>query len=116
MLETQCIKIPVISGKEAQVREWIAALATRHDEVIEAIVSEKIHDEAVFCAKEPAGTFLYLYSRSPDLASAGAAFQASELKVDQEFKQILGECLDFTSALSLELLFCADGESKRVYP
>ncbi|ETX03695.1 DUF6176 family protein [Candidatus Entotheonella palauensis] len=116
MLQTQCLKVPIIPGKEAEVKNWLAALSTRHQEVLEAITSEDIADEAMFYAKEPSGEFLYLYSRAPDLAVAGAAFQKSQLPIDQEFKRISAECLDYRSAIRLELLLSADSRNKYVYP
>ncbi len=108
MLQCQCLKIPVREGSAPKLRTWIAGLAGREREVLEALESEGIHDEAVFLSSEPSGDSLYLYSRAADLAAAGAAFQRSTLDVDVEFKQLLQECLDLENATPLRLLFAAD--------
>lgn len=114
MLQCQCIKIPVITGKGDELKSWISGLADRSQEVLEALNAEGIHDEAVFYSNEPDGEYLYLYSRAASLASAGAAFQASNLPLDLEFKQVLSTCLDFSRAAPLGLLFAADMKSGHV--
>lgn len=115
MLQTQCLKIPILQGKAAQLRTWIHTLSKRPNEVVEALESEDIADKAVFYGKEPSGEYLYLYFRSADLATATATFQASDLPIDMELKALLAECLDFTSAISLELLFSADQEKQDIF-
>jgi hypothetical protein len=94
----------------------MTSLSSRRQEVIEALAAEQIEDEAIFLGKEPAGEFLYFYSRAPDLESAAAAFKSSELAINQELKEILVECLDFTSAVRLELLLAADRRHRQVFP
>ncbi|TQV76069.1 hypothetical protein FKG94_15785 [Exilibacterium tricleocarpae] len=108
MLKTQCLKVPIVTGREARVRHWLASLNSRKHAVLEAIRSEQIADEAIFYADEAGGSFLYLYARAFDFAVAAEAFQSSALPIDREFKIIYGECLDFEAALPLELLFAAD--------
>jgi len=107
-LQCQCLKIPVLEGQAPRVRSWVAGLSTRADEVLGALESEGIHDEAVFLAQEGGVEYLYLYSRAEDLEAAGRAFEQSTLAVDLEFKQLLSELLDFSQAVTLPLVFCAD--------
>jgi hypothetical protein len=115
MLQIQCVKVPVIPGCEARVRDWIASLSGRHQEVLEALAAEQIDDEAIFLGKEPAGEFLYFYSRAPDPESAAKAFKSSELAIDQELKAILRECLELSAAVRLELLLAADRHHRQVF-
>ncbi|GGX62633.1 DUF6176 family protein [Saccharospirillum salsuginis] len=114
MLQCQCLKIPVKPEKTETLLAWIGNLKDRKDEVLEALSSEGINDEAVFVSQEGDRHFLYLYSRSEDLEAAAMAFQQSNLAVDVEFKSILAECLDFPSALALNPVFYADGRERSV--
>lgn len=114
-LQCQCLKIPVQKGKVKVIESWVAGLSDRKNEVIEALQAEGIRDEAVFLMNEGKMSYLYLYSRSRDLISAGRAFEASTLPVDIEFKQIMAECLDLSNAVPLNLVFCADGSEKTVF-
>jgi hypothetical protein len=114
-LQCQCLRIPVQKGKIKQIESWIAGLSDRENEVIEALRSEGIRDEAVFLMNEGEMSYLYLYSRSKDLMSAGRAFEESSLPVDIEFKQIMAECLDLSNAVPLKLVFSADGSEKTVF-
>jgi hypothetical protein len=115
MLQVQCLKIPVVPGKGAALRAWMADLTARRAEVLEALASEEVTDEAVFLATEGAQEYLYLYSRAADLAAAGRAFQESTLALDQEFKQLMSECLDLAAAQPLTLGFAADADRETVY-
>jgi len=110
MLQVQCVKVPVREGRMAEVRAWIEGLSGRRSEVLDALASEGIADETVFLGVEGDRTFLYLYSRATSFAAAAAAFEASELAVDVEFKRLMAECLDMESAEPLILLFAADRE------
>ncbi len=108
MLQIQCVKIPVLDGRVGEVRAWVEGLSARRAEVLEALAVEGIEDEAVFLGVEGAGYVLYLHSRAPSLAAAGAAFETSGLSVDVEFKRVMTECLDMSAAEPLVLLFAAD--------
>jgi len=108
MLQVQCVRIPVLEGRMAKLREWIDGLSGRRPEVLEALESEGVADEAVFLGSEGDRDYLYLYSRSASVAAAGAAFDASRLSVDVEFKRLMAECLELQAAEPLILLFAAD--------
>ncbi len=108
MLQTQCLKVPVKPGKEAELKAWVTGLNQRQTEVQAAIIAEGINDEAVFFSEEGGQTFMYMYSRSADLLAANAAFESSEMAVDVEFKHIMLDCLDLVNAQPLKLLFAVD--------
>ena len=110
MDQVQCIKVPILSGNGQRLRDWIADLPRRNTEIQQALDSEGIVYEAVFFSHETTGDFLFIVTHAPDLAAANAAFQASQLPIDLEFKQLLRECLDLGSATALELLFAAAAE------
>jgi len=110
MLQVQCVKIPVLDGRVAEVRAWVEGLSARRSEVLEALAAEGVEDEAVFLGVEGDRHVLYLYSRAPSLAAAGAAFETSGLAVDVEFKRLMAECLDLQAAQPLVLVFAADRE------
>lgn len=110
MNQVQCVKIPIVPAGADRLRDWIAGLSERQEEIQQALASEGIISEAVFSSHEPSGEFLYIVTRAENLAAANAAFQASQLPVDVELKQLLGECLDLGSATALELLFAATAQ------
>ena len=97
-----------------RLREWISGLAQRRDEVLEALDSEKILDEAVFMSEENGTHALYIYSRAEDLSASAEAFAASQLQVDVEFRDLMQECLDFSGARPVQCLFAADAATRLV--
>ena len=48
MLQIQCVKIPVLDGRVAEVRAWVEGLSARRSEVLAALAAEGVEDEAVF--------------------------------------------------------------------
>ncbi|MFN0180882.1 MAG: DUF6176 family protein [Gemmatimonadales bacterium] len=104
-MQRQCLIIPIRPGSEPRLSAWIRQLDGRREEVRRAMDGEGMASESVFLLPEGEGHSLIVYTASPDLAAAAAAFGRSTETVDVEFKTLMGECLDVSRARLIEVLF-----------
>jgi hypothetical protein len=104
-MQRQCLRIPIRDGHLDGVTSWIRSLAARHDEVAAAVTSEGITTECVMLDVQGPRPCVLLYTAGPDLQHASAAFAASTLAVDVEFKSLMARSLDLAGASVVEVLF-----------
>jgi len=94
-------------GQTERLAQWIVSLPDRLPEVRAAMAQEGILYEAIMLeyGTESDPDYLILYLQAENLQQANVAFQASQVAVDLEFKQLMLETLDFTAAIPLSVLF-----------
>lgn len=83
----------LLPGKEARMREWLSELGRRRDEVVETLVQEGARHEQAFIIDGREGPLLVYAMESADPVAASQAYRASTLKIDQEHRAVLLECL-----------------------
>ena len=81
------------SGKEAQVRAWLAELSARADEVRATFVDETVRHEQAFVLQTIDGPVLVYAMEAADFDRGKEAFAQSKHAIDEEHKQIMHECL-----------------------
>ena len=83
----------VLPGKEARLRDWLAELQARSDEVKETWDQESVQSEQAYMIPSDSGPVLVFISEAADLDQARAAYAASQLPIDLEHREVLAECL-----------------------
>ncbi|PWU17441.1 MAG: hypothetical protein C5B49_08845 [Bdellovibrio sp.] len=83
---------------------WARGLSNRSTEVKAALLAEGLTSEFMFFERAPDGDYVLLYTSATSLADANSAFERSNLKIDQEAKQIMAETWDFASIKQVERL------------
>lgn len=87
------------AGKEARVRQWLAELTTRADEVRETFRDETVRAEQAFIIPGEGGPLLLYVIEAEDLEQGSRAFANSTHRIDIEHKAVMRECLDEPLAL-----------------
>jgi hypothetical protein len=105
MAETQCIKYPIKPGQRETLVNWIARLADRSNDVLEALSEAGLMAEAVFLERSASGDHLLIYTRAQDLKAGMETLASSKLPLVQEFNRLMAESLDIENAVSLELIY-----------
>lgn len=101
MSQVQLIRVAIKPGKTDRLVSFLRGLQNRGDEVRASLEAEGIISESLFVDQRPEGDLLYFYTRATDLAKASAAFQASQLPLDVETKQLISETWGRVEALEL---------------
>lgn len=86
-------------GKEVRVRQWLAELASRADEVRETFRDETVRAEQAFIVPGEGGPLLLYVIEAEDMERGAKAFAESTHKIDAEHKAVMRECLDEPLAL-----------------
>ena len=87
------------AGKEVRVREWLAELTSRADEVRETFRDETVRAEQAYIVPGEGGPLLLYVIEAEDLEQGSRAFANSTHKIDAEHKAVMRECLDEPLAL-----------------
>jgi hypothetical protein len=78
------------------MRDWLAELNARHDEVRESFGAAGVRAEQAFLVPGPAGTLLIYVSEAESHGEAERAFDASALAIDVEHRRVMEECVEAT--------------------
>lgn len=76
-----------------RLRQWMAELMRRRDEVIETFVNEGVRHEVAYLLATADGPVLLHVIEVDDPERASAAFRASSHPIDAEHKQVMSEAL-----------------------
>ncbi len=80
-------------GKEPRLREWLAELSARDDEVRATFVDETVRHEQAFVLEMNDGPVLVYLIEAADADLGREAFARSNHSIDKEHKQVMRECL-----------------------
>jgi hypothetical protein len=80
-------------GKEARLREWLAELNRRADEVRATFVDETVRAEQALIIEGPEGALLVSAEEAEDFEHGARAFAASRHAIDLEHRTVMRECL-----------------------
>jgi uncharacterized protein DUF6176 len=80
-------------GKEARLREWLAQLNDRADEVRATFRDETVRAEQAFIAVGPQGPMLVYAVEAADFERGAAAFADSQHPIDAEHRAVMQECV-----------------------
>ena len=80
-------------GKEARLRAWLAELSARAGEVRATFVDETVRHEQAFILQTVDGPVLVYAMEAADFDRGREAFARSKHAIDEEHKQVMGECL-----------------------
>ena len=83
----------VKAGKEARLREWLAELQVRADEVRETFLDETVRGEQAFLLQTTEGLVLVYAMEAGNYALGREAFARSKHAIDEQHKQVMKECL-----------------------
>jgi len=87
------------AGKEVRVRQWLAELTSRADEVRETFRDETVRAEQAYIVPGEGGPLLLYVIEAEDLEQGSRAFASSTHRIDAEHKAVMRECLDEPLAL-----------------
>ncbi|MBL8985011.1 MAG: hypothetical protein JNJ80_01985 [Gemmatimonadetes bacterium] len=100
--QVQCLRIKLRPGTTDRMVSFLRGLRDRPAEVQASLALEGMTRESLFLERTEQGDYLVFYSRAVDLARAAAAFQTSQLPLDQETMRLIAETWE--SAVPLELI------------
>ncbi len=80
-------------GKEQDLREWLAELNRRQEEVRETFAQESVRHEQAYLIPSSDGAILVYAVEAEDLKRARHAFGESTLPIDAEHKRAMGVAL-----------------------
>jgi hypothetical protein len=110
-LELKMLKIvlrKVKAGQEGRLRDWLAELMRRKDEVRETFKQETVRHEQGYLLNTADGTVLIYVIEAEDLEQASRVYKNSTLPIDFEHRQIMEQALG--DAIHVELLYECDLE------
>jgi hypothetical protein len=93
----------VLPGQVGPLREWMAGLMARQEEVLETFVAETVRSEQAWLVESPEGPVLVFCVEAEDLEEAAAAYRTSELTIDLEHQAAMRSFVD--DPAPAELLF-----------
>ncbi len=105
MAQSQCIRIPLNAEHAEAFIAWLRSLEPRRDELRALLAKEGMLAELVLLEEGPAGAAIILYTRAEDLASANAAYLASEHPIDREMRDWQARALRIAEAKLLDVVF-----------
>ena len=80
-------------GKEPDLRDWLAELNRRQDEVRETFAQESVRHEQAYLIPSSDGAILVYAVEAEDLERASHAFRESTLPIDIEHKRAMEKAL-----------------------
>ena len=83
----------VKAGKEARLRDWLADLQVRAEEVRETFLDETVRGEQAFLLETTEGLVLVYAMEAENFSIGQAAFAQSKHAIDEQHKQVMKECL-----------------------
>ncbi len=90
-------------GQEETLRNWMAELNRRHDEVAETFAVEGTRHEQAYLLKTSDGPILIYAMEAPDHELAAASFERSKMAIDIEHKRVMKQVL--AGKADVELLY-----------
>jgi Family of unknown function (DUF6176) len=82
--------------KEQRLREWLAELNSRTNEVRDSFSAAGVRAEQAFVLSGVTGALLVYVSEAADHAHAARVFAGSQLSIDVEHRQVMDECIEHT--------------------
>jgi hypothetical protein len=79
--------------QEERLRDWMAELHTRADEVRMTLTREGVHQETAFLIRAQDGPILVFAVEADDPDRALDVFRTSELPVDSEHRAVMSEAV-----------------------
>lgn len=89
--------------KEARLRDWLAELNDRAEEVRETFESETVRAEQAYIIPGQSGPLLVYIMEAADFERGAKAYAESTHKIDAEHRLVMQECL--SESLSLAPLY-----------
>ena len=80
-------------GQEGRLRDWLAELMRRKDEVRATFKQESVRHERAFLLPTADGTALLYVVEAEDLEQASEAYKNSTLPIDMEHRQVMKQVL-----------------------
>lgn len=102
-MQSQLIKVKIKPEKTKKFKNWATQLSLKMDAVEKSLDLEGIKSELLFCEETESGTYIYLYTRSPDLQKANEKFNNSKEQLDLEAKEIINDCWELESIKPLQI-------------
>lgn len=104
-MDQTCLVVPILSGKEEELRRFYREVEQRHDEYDRSERQLGISKEIAWRATTDSGTFAVIYIQSDDFDSAFSQFVQSQEEFDMWFKsQVLDiSGLDLNNPPEMEL-------------
>ena len=84
---------PIRPDKEGRLREWLAELNSRADEVRQTFREESVRAEQAFIVAGAAGPLLVYVMEAEDFERGSRAFAGSRRAIDIEHREVMRECL-----------------------
>lgn len=94
-----CTRTLLKKGVVDEVRQWLAALESRKDEVLKTFQDEGVWLESAFLEKSGEEDYLVYYMRADDVMQAIAVFQKSVYPIDQFHRECWGKYAENTTVL-----------------
>jgi len=79
--------------KETRLRDWLAELNVRADEVRETFKGETVRAEQAFIVNGESGPILVYIMEAEDFERGAKAYAESTHKIDAEHRSVMKECL-----------------------
>lgn len=90
---------PIRPEKERRLREWLAELNSRADEVRQTFRDETVRAEQAFIVAGAAGPLLIYVMEAEDFGRGSKAFAGSRHSIDVEHREAMRECLAESSTV-----------------
>ena len=90
-------------GKEGRLREWLAELGERADEVRRTFVDETVRHEQAFILETSEGPVLIYVMEAADFEHGRQAYLNSTHAIDAEHRKVMAECLE--GSMDIEALY-----------
>lgn len=94
MLQTWIHRIK--PGKEQRLRDWLAEMNSRSNEVRESFAAAGVRAEQAFVLSGVTGSLFIYVSEAADQGHAARTYAASTLPIDLEHRQVMEECIEIT--------------------
>ncbi|MGD8404964.1 MAG: DUF6176 family protein [Anaerolineales bacterium] len=95
-------------GQAGKLRDWLAELMRRKDEVRETFKQETVRHEQGYLLNTADGLALIYVIEAEDLEQASEVFKNSTLPIDLEHRQVMEQVLG--ESIPVELLYDCDFE------
>jgi len=86
--------------KERRLRDWLAELNSRADEVRETFRNETVRAEQAYIVPGEGGPLLVYVTEAEDFDQGSKTFAASRHRIDAEHREVMRECLAESVSLS----------------
>ena len=84
---------PLLTGKEARLRAWLAELNDRAEGVRATFEDETVRAEQAFIINSADGAVLVYVMEAADFEQGAIAFKNSQHPIDAEHRAVMRECL-----------------------